>query len=257
MRPRISFSLPVRLGIRDTYDYLGTAVAMSVAWGGFAASGFFGGLSAGLRLFGQLPGQLSMLLAVMVALAGLALISGPLTAGVFRFARNAASRAEPEFFDLAWGFRKAFARSILLSAIQWFGVALLGGNTFFYISQRHPVGLVVGALFAYALGFWLLTLLYHWPLFVGQQAGTEEAAPVPAVLKKSALLTLDNLPFTLLLGLLILILSILLWFAVIPGIMLWSGAIAMLLTQSTRELLRKYRVLPPDPTLDPITDEGT
>ena len=31
----------------------------------------------------------------------------------------------------------------------------------------------------------------------------------------------------------------------------------MIQTQATRELLRRYGILPPDPTLDPIADETT
>ena len=45
----------------------------------------------------------------------LVLLMGPLTAGLFRFIRNACAHAEPEVFDLFWGFRAAAGRSIASS----------------------------------------------------------------------------------------------------------------------------------------------
>ena len=54
--------------------------------------------------------------------------------------------------------------------------------------------------------------------------------------------------------------AILLALAAAPALLLAQqaprpGVVAILLTQATRELLRKYGVLGPDPTLDPIMDE--
>jgi len=251
---KAALKLALRLGFRDTYDHLGTVVLMSVAWALISAAGFFGAQSAAFRLFIGLPGQLPALLSLLGGLAGVALTAGPFTAGTFRYARNAAARREPEIFDLGWGFRSALASSVALSAVQLAGAVLLGANALFYVIQRHPLGLVVGAFFGYALAFWLLTCLYQWPLLVGQ-SGTERPAPMPTVLKKSALLVLDNFAFTLALGAVVLVLTAALWAAVVPACVLWAGTLAVVLTQAIRELLRKYELLPPDPTLDPMSGE--
>jgi len=248
-RGRASLSLALRLGIRDTYDYLGAILMLSFAWTTLAGFGAFAGQAVGITLFGALPPTLVMLLGVLCAVGGFVLVGSPVTAGVFRYARNAAARQEPELFDLAWGFRSALRRSLGLGAVQAFGILLLAGNCYFYVLQRHPVVVVIGAVFGYILAFWTLACLYQWPLLVEQ-----ELSPLAAV-KKSALLVLDNFPFTLGLALLLAVVSAALWLTVVGAAVLWAGAMVMFLTQATRELLRKYHVLPPDPTLDPVAAE--
>ena len=247
---RARLGLALRLGLRDTYDYLGTVLLMSVLWTAAATTAVLGGQAVGISLFGRLPGYLPLFLSAVSALAGLVMVSGPLTAGFFRFARNAAAREEPELFDLAWGFRSALGRSLALAAAQVAGTVVLTVNCYYWLSQKHPAAIVLGTLFGYLLVFWGLLSLYSWPLLVEQELGT------PRLLLKSFLLLLDNFLYTLLLALLCLLLSSLLWATMIAGALLWAGVMSMLLTQGTRELLRKYAILPPDPTLDPIAGES-
>ncbi len=248
-RRRAHLGLALRLGFRDTYDYLGAVLVMSLAAALIPMAGMFGGYAAGTALSSPFPDRLSALLAILMALLGGAAVGGPVAAGLYRFSRNAAARSEPEVFDLGWGFRSALGRSVGLGLIQALGAALLAGNGYFYLFQRQTVWVVLGAIFGYLLLFWLLMLLYQWPLFIEQ-----DLAPVAAV-RKSALLVLDNFGYSLGVGLVAALLSVLLWAFLVPGVLLWGGAMALISTQATRELLRKYGVLGPDPTLDPIADE--
>jgi hypothetical protein len=246
---RASLGLALRLGFRDTYDYLGTVLLMSVVWGVAVSTSAVGGQALGYALFQRLPGLLPAFLSTLAALAGSVLMCGPLAGGFFRFARNAAAREEPDFFDLSWGFRRALGRSLSLAAVQTFGCVVLAGDAYFFLSLRNPFAAVVGALFGYAFVFWAMMSLYGWPLLAEQEIGTAR------ILAKSALLALDNFGYTLLLGLAALLLTVVLWATVVAGALLWAGALAMIFTQGTRELLRKYGVLPPDPTLDPMAGE--
>ena len=253
-RKRASIALALRLGLRDTYDSLGTVLLISVLWSVLLSSAALGGQALGQALHGRLPGQLPLLLAAFAVLAGLALVGGPLLGGIFRYARNVAARREPEVLDLLWGFRSALRPSLALGALHFGGVTLLAGNAAFYFTQRGFVPVLLGTVFAYTLGFWLLMMGYQWPLLVGQ----EDDAPAPRVrtaLRKSVLLLLDNTPFTLVTAGAALLLSLVVWLTMVGGVLLWAGALAMLQTHATRELLRKYEVLPPDPTLDPIAAE--
>ncbi|MFN3652479.1 MAG: hypothetical protein ACK47B_23125 [Armatimonadota bacterium] len=247
--PRPRLTLALRLGVRDAYDYLGTVLLQSFLWSAALGFGSLGAVALGLQLFRGLPGPLSLASTVLLATLAAVLIGGPLAAGIFRFCRNAAARSEPELFDLAWGVRHAAGRSLALAGLQAGAALLLAGNAAFYLSSRHPVVLVIGALFAYLLVFWLLMACYAWPLLAEQEISTR------AILKKSALLVLDNLVYTLLLGVLLLVFTAVCWGTFIVGVLLWAGVSAMVLTQAMRELLRRYGVLPPDPTLDPMADE--
>ncbi len=255
VRKHANLGLAVRLGVRDTYDYLGPVLLISMAGVFLTALGVLGGRGLGEVLFAALPGQVPAFLSLFFGLLGLVFLGGPFAGGCFRFARNAAARREPEVFDLAWGFRAAFGRCAALAAALAAGVLILGGDSYFFMSLKHPAAAVAGAVFGYVLFFWSLMGLYAWPLLVGQP---EDARPEGTlrVLKKAALLVLDNFGFTLGLAVVLLILVGVLWASVIGGFLLAGGLAVMLMTQAARELLRKYDVLPPDPTLDPVAEEA-
>lgn len=247
--PRARLALALRLGFRDTYDYLGSLVLQGALVTFLASGAAGGGYGIASRLTGALPGWLPFLLGLFTAAAGLVLIGAPLTAGLFRFARRAAAREEPELFDLAWGFRHALGRSLALGGVQVFGTLLLAGNCLFYLAQRHLLLMALGASLSYLLLFWLGMLLYQWPILLEQGTGAL------AAVRKSALLVLDNAPFTFGLLLAAAVLTAVLGVTVVGVVLILPGALAMLTTQATRELLRKYGLLPPDPTLDPLAGE--
>lgn len=248
-RKRAHLALGLKLGLRDTYDYLGALLVLSFLFAAATSAGAVGGQGLGVVLFGRLPGLLPLVGVTLTTCAGLTLLASPLAGGVFRFARKAAAREEPDLFDLLWGFRLGLRPSLALGAVQVFGTALLAGNCAFYLAQRTLPFLVLGVSMAYAALFWLAMALYQWPLLL------EQEIPVRRVVKKSALLVLDNVPYTLGLLLVCALLTAALAASIIGAILLWAGALAMLTTQSTRELLRKYDLLPPDPTLDPLAGE--
>ena len=249
VRKRASFWLALRLGLRDTYDYLGAVLLISILYSVAVTLAAMGGQAVAAALFQALPAQLRFLLTVFCMVLGAVLAGGPLAAGIFRFARNAANRQEPELFDLRWGFRRELRRSLMLGAIQAFGGLVLAGNAFFYITLRQPVAIVLGALFLYGLAFWGLMLLYQWALLA------EGEPRLRGILRKSALLALDNFGYSLFFGAVRLVFTVVSWGTMIVGALLWAGASAMITTQATRELLRRYDILPPDPTLDPIAGE--
>lgn len=128
---------------------------------------------------------------------------------------------------------------------------MLAADCLFFLSLRALPAVLAGVLFGYALLFWSITLLYQWPLLVEQETGAR------AVLKKSALMALDNIGFSLFTGALLLALTLLSWALVLPALLLWPAFAAFLQTRATRDLLRRYGLLPPeiDPNLEPADDE--
>lgn len=249
--PRPKLGLALRLGLRDTYDALGAVLLLSLSVGAAVALSSLGGLTFAGLIFAWLPGSLPSLLSLAGGGFALALVVGPLAAGLFRYARNMAARQEPDLFDLAWGYRTSLGRSLCLAGIQTLIGMVLAGDAFFFVTRGNPIVVGLGAIFGYLCVFWALMSLYAWPLLA-----EDESASVKSILRKSGLLVLDNFPYTLLLGLVLLVLTAVLWATVIGGVLLWAGALAMFQTQATRELLRKYGVLGPDPTLDPISEEA-
>lgn len=247
--PRAHLGLALRLGFRDTYDYLGAGLLLSFLTVLLEGVGFLGGHAAGAALLSGVRGVLGQALPYLTGVLGWVLLGGPVRAGLFRYARNAAAREEPEITDFTWGFRKEYGRSTRLALVQGVVALLLLGNALFYFLLRQFICVVLGVAFLYLFLFWLLAGLYQWPLLV------VTGDRVRVVVRKSVLLTLDNFPFTLLLGLTLMVGQAVLWATAIGGILLGPHSLAMFTTQATRELLRRYGVLGPDPTLDPISDE--
>lgn len=243
--------LALRLALRDCWDHLGVLLLASLLTPLLVSSAVAAGVWAASSLAGGLPGQLPFLASLLLAQLCVALVLGPLAGGLFRYCRNAAARSEPELLDLLWGIRDAPGLCLRLALLQGYVLLLLGLNCAFYFTWRSLPGYLLGMLTLYGLLFWLVTSLYHWP-FVAQGE-----TRVRQIVRKSALLVLDNGLYSLGLALAWVFLAALLWMIVLPGALLWGGCSAMLATQAGRELLRKYGVLPPDPTLDPIAEETT
>ncbi len=239
--------------LRGVYDHLGVSLLASFGWVFVAASLLLGwrevmvgtGLLAG-RGIPLLPvaGGVTALVAAWV------LLMGPLTAGVYRYARNAAASAEPELLDLLWGFRSALRRAMGLSFTQLVVTSVLAADCLFLAAQRSVALMVLGVVFGYLSLYWLLAGLYQWPLLAELEIG------VLAVLRKSALLVLDNLVFTVVIGLFAIILTIVCWGFLLPALILWPATMAFLQTYALRALLRRYGLLPPEPVFDPEEDRG-
>jgi hypothetical protein len=97
-------------------------------------------------------------------------------------------------------------------------------------------------LFLYPLLFWWISGLLQWPLAMQR---VEE--PIWQIIKKSALLLIDNLAFV---AMLTVILSLLLAVCLVTRIgfvLAWAGVLAFIQTAALLELLPKYGPLPDTP----------
>src|SRR5262249_47768526 len=153
---------------------------------------------------------------------------------------NACAAVEPELLDLLWGFRSALGPSLGLAAAQAAITLVLVADLFFCLTSGVPALAIVAVLFLYLLVYWCLTLLYQWPLLAEQQIGAG------AVLRKSALLVLDNLMPSLVFGGAWFLLTLLCWGFLLPALVLWSAVTAFVQTRALRALLPRYGLMPPD-----------
>ncbi|MBN2566145.1 MAG: DUF624 domain-containing protein, partial [Candidatus Eisenbacteria bacterium] len=118
----------------------------------------------------------------------------PATAGLFHLAR-ALSRGEPAGLrDLLHGFRKHLAPAIKLGVLDLVAFGLLWFNIDFYSHLRGVAaipGFVLAGALVWAGAFYVLMHAHILPLLVGGETSFGQ------LLRKSALLTLDNLAFTI------------------------------------------------------------
>jgi hypothetical protein len=234
-----------RRALAEVYDYLGTVlvtsallglVGMVVGW--LLAAGLLAIWPAGGSERATGPtGWFPVLLALMLAATAI----GPLLAGTARLMHLIAAREDPALVDL---FREArlHARSgALLAAIQTSVTLLLIVDLLFFAAATAGALRWLAVPVFYLLLFWGFALPYQWPLYAGG------AGRPLAVVRKSALLVLDNLPFTLGVGLLTLLFTLLCVASTVGLLLLWPGALAIFHTIATRALLRRYGLLPAEP----------
>lgn len=267
----------VRRGVREAYDYLGTVLAVSgliavaaVIIGPATAGGVLslqGGRGAALARAlwhgegggaGPSQGGDERLLWVALVVAAIVVwtLLGPLMAGIYRLVRQIVAREDPAMGDLFREARRYALPGMALAAVQMIVGQVLFVDMLFFLSMPAAMARWIGLLFFYPLLFWGLVCQYQWPLLA---EGGEPARPVPAALtavKKSALLVLDNLPFSLGIGACAFFFTLFCGVTAIGAVLLWAGGLAFLDTVALRELLRKYGILPPEPAPDDAVDLG-
>jgi uncharacterized membrane protein YesL len=188
----------------NTYDHLGLLVVANLVW---------------------------LVLCVPVVTAP------PATAGLFYLVRKLSLDEDAGLRDVFDGFRIHLAPSLKLGGLDLLALALLWVNIDFYSHLRGGAnipGLLLAAVLVWAGTFYLLMHAHLLPLMMGGETSLVQ------LLRKAALLTLDNLAFTVGITLQAASLTVL---CVISGagLLLVNGSIvAELLTAGHRELLRKY-----------------
>ncbi len=159
------------------------------------------------------------------------------TAGLFHLARQIARGKDVSLRDFFVGFRTRFFPAFKLGLVDLAALLVLWVNIDFYSHMRGGAvipGMILAAAMVWVAAFFLLMHAHLYPLLAGGESS------LPQLLRKSALLTLDNLAFTIGITFQALSLSVL---CVVTGaglVLISGSAVAVLLTTGHRELLRKY-----------------
>jgi uncharacterized membrane protein YesL len=159
------------------------------------------------------------------------------TAGLFHLAREVARGKNPSLRAFFVGFRTRFLPAFKLALVDLAALLVLWVNIDFYSHMRSGAvipGMILAAAMVWVAAFFLLMHAHLYPLLVGGESSLRQ------LLRKAALLTLDNLAFTIGIAFQALSLSVL---CVVTGaglVLINGSAVAVLLTTGHWELLRKY-----------------
>ncbi len=193
-----------------TYDHLGTLIGANVLW-------------------------LVVCLGVVTAPAA--------TAGLFYLARRIAAEEDAHISDFWVGFRRDFVPSLKLGAFTLAVAALFWFNADFYGRLRGGLafgGTALATLLVWSGAFLVLMHAHLHPLLAGGERG------LARLLKKSALLVLDNTGFTVGITLQAFVLAVICLVTGIGLLLVLASLLATLLATGHRELLKKYFPEPPD-----------
>jgi uncharacterized membrane protein YesL len=187
-----------------TYDHLGTLIAANVLW---------------------------LVLCVGVVTAPAA------TAGLSYLARRVAAEEDAHLRDFWFGFRRDFLPSLKIGAFTLAVAAALWFNTDFYGHLRGGLavgGTALATLLIWSGAFLLLMHAHVHPLLAGGERSLRR------LLKKSALLVLDNPTFTVGIVLQALLLAAICLVTGIGLLLILASLHTVLLATGHRELLKKY-----------------
>lgn len=201
--------------IWNTYDHIGLLVLANLTW-------------------------LALCLPVVTAPAA--------TAGLFHLANRISRGEEVALRDIFVGFRLHFVPALKVGVFDLAALLILWVNVDFYSHLGGPVsipGMVLAGAMIWLGVFVLLMHAHIYPLLVDGETSFKQ------LLRKSALLTLDNLLFTVGITVQALSLSVL---CVVTGaglVLINGSVVAVLLVAGHQELRRKYHSWEPAP--DPET----
>ena len=242
--PKVRAVRSIRFAVREAWDALGLLCAAS----------FTLFLAASVPIFLALR-------SIPLGIVSACLLLAPLFAGSCFLAHKVFEHDEPGYVDLWRGFRKLYVRALGVAAIQAFAFAVLGTNLAFY-GRRQGFGfLLVTVLAVYALVFWLLNCLYHYPLIVAAEEGivTREdggKARLSSVFRNGFLLALSSPGYSAALCLFLTAVTIPLAISAVGMALVGAAFPAFVCMRAARDHLIHRGLIPPDPDPDePVTDE--
>ncbi len=190
---------------------------------------------------------------------------GPTTLAAWAVGNRIARSSSARMRDVIDGLRQWLIPGLWFFLVEVFLTTLLVANVRFYFSSTlgvlgHPVealgkGIRVGHLVALAwlspLTLWALMQLYLPALVVEQSIGIGRA------LRRSAVLVLDNIFFSLGLATIVVVLMGLLVLSGVGMIALFAGVLAVLTSNAVRELLSRYAAPTDQPKVHQEDTPGT
>ena len=210
--------------LKATYEHLGLAVVINVIW-------FFLWLSP---MFLYAVSGLENITLFIIANMLSVVLFGPATAGAYALLNKIVNEGSTAISEYKGAFLKFFWRSLLL--------VLVCGLMFLFIILNIRVSLnsqvflfqLIGGMWLYVLLFWCAMMQYVFPLLVQQNVG------ILTIIKRAALITLDNILLSLLILLASLVITFVSAFSMVLLVILWLSLIGLLQNFAFVQVLSKY-----------------
>lgn len=218
-RPRAADLLrpAFRRALWNTYDHIGLLVLANLLW-------------------------VALCLPVVTAPAA--------TAGLFHLAHRIALGKEVSLRDFFTGFRKHFLPALKLGLVDLAALLVLWINIDFYSHLRGGAtipGMILAAAMIWVAAFFWLMHVHLYALLVSGETSLRQ------LIRKSALLTLDNLLFTIGIAFQALSLSVLCTITGAGLVLINASLVGVLLVSGHHEVRRRYHSWEPGPDVETRT----
>ncbi len=221
----LSWSI-LKQSLRMSYDYIGMVLAMSSIW---AFTAFLP-----LIVVSALAERIANPLVVAVSLLLTVVTFGPATAAVHGVIGEIVQGEDVRVWDFWKFWRRFFGRGLAITLINILLFAIIITDIYFGLVTTNMIFRLLIGLWVYFLVFLMMVNNYTFPFLVRQKIGAI------AAFKKSALLVLDNLVVTLVIGLFLALFTILNVVIAAGLILLLAGVTAFVQNIAYVELMKKY-----------------
>lgn len=230
-RPRLLWAIRRALG--DYYDRLGLTVLGSIV------------LLVPLMIATTLGGVLDRFIPRAIATVLVALLAwygvSFAWAGNVLQAHRIAAFEDPGIDAYGQLFRRYGTGILKLASIQLVITLVVLLDTAFFLHQRFWVMQIAGVITAYILLLWSMMILWHYPFLIYENGKTLR------ILKKSALVVMDNAFFTAAALFVTIAGGILLTVSVVGAPLAFGGVLSCFVVRAHRECLKKYEMAEDEP----------
>jgi len=240
----------LRRALVDTWDHLGLACGVSLTF--FTITTLPPASALATRHAGW----------AAAAALWIPLVGGPLWLGACHVAHRICSRDEPHYGALWTAAARHGGQAAALALVQVAVSVILVADALFFATREFAGSVVLAAMFGYALFFWGMNCIYHWPLLVAAQTGViarPDGGPprLRSAMRNAFVIVLSAPGFTSVF--LLTIMAVAVGFAA-TGVglaLLGAGLVSILCTTAARAQMVRFGALPEPPDLDGApTDVG-
>lgn len=179
----------------DLWENIFVLVTANLVW----AISLIPGILVGILLGGGI-------LALVASFAVVAVLAGPTTIGLFYMTTDMSRRERAEVSEFVRGVKRFYRRGWLLGGLNAFFAILITFNLSFYSQPAFassPLRLM-NIFWLYIIIAWLLYQLYLWPLAIRMEP--DGKLPFLLLLRNAALATFKYLGFSLIIGVVMVVL---------------------------------------------------
>lgn len=236
-RLRPSLRRTIARSFRDAWEHIGLVLAASLFTALLPTA-----LAVSVYFLADKP---RWILAVVVFI--IALLKGPILAGVFNLAHKIAYADNPEISDLFSGFRELFCAGVSLILLDLFVTICLAADASFFLGIFGPIkpsvfSIALGCLFVYLFIAWFCSMGYQFPALTAQKPLNQKAGVLPAVYK-SLLVSLSAPFYTFCVWMAALIFIFACLVSAFGIFLLLGGVAALIFTHALREIFLCYGVI--------------
>ena len=213
---------------KEIYTHLQAVIYSSLGWL----------LIGGLLILAAVEGlKIQFLPPVLLAI----ILFGPLLAGSFYVTNRAVNYKSVRIRDFFLGIKRFFLPAMGLFLLLFLAGAVIVVDFYFFVTADYLILNLFGAFWIYLFLFFCLVIIYSFPLLI-EFDRLEKDYSLKDILKYSIWLTADNLKYTVMIFINLVVFSAVSGITVIGALLLFMGGVSIIANNAAINLLINYEL---------------